>query len=193
NDVSILSTGITDTGSPLICLSSGKSYVFDEGFGTWTLVSNTNDALNHCTDQKPHAFDPSSLPLSTIQSQTKTNRSMHTLFVTNANLQQSGVLSYIDQQLAASFVIGSAKEYRFWLIALAQHLSKESMESRLREVCQYLIGPVFKSSKSQWDPKILGNNKHDMLKEVLSIFATNLRLQRLYTEFKEQLEQMSTL
>ncbi|CAG2107706.1 unnamed protein product [Medioppia subpectinata] len=142
---------------------------------------------------KPHAFDPSSLPLSTIQSQTKTNRSMHTLFVTNANLQQSGVLSYIDQQLAASFVIGSAKEYRFWLIALAQHLSKESMESRLREVCQYLIGPVFKSSKSQWDPKILGNNKHDMLKEVLSIFATNLRLQRLYTEFKEQLEQMSTL
>ena len=113
------------------------------------------------------------------------------MFVNNPNLQQSGVLSYIDQQLAASFVIGSAKEYRFWFMALAQHLSKENMEIRLREMCQYLIGPVFKSSKSQWDPKILGNNKYDMLKEVLSILATNLRLQRLYTEFKEQLEILS--
>ena len=71
NDVSILSTGITDMGSPLICLSTGKSYVFNEEFGSWTLVSNGNDLLNSCTDQKPHSFDPSSLPLSTIQSQTK--------------------------------------------------------------------------------------------------------------------------
>jgi protein HIRA/HIR1 len=116
---------------------------------------------------------------------------MHTLFLNNASLQQSGVLSYIDQQLAASFVIGSSKEYRFWFIALAQHLSKENMETRLREMCQYLIGPLFKSSKSEWDPKILGNNKHELLKEVLSILASNLRLQRLYTEFKEQLEMIS--
>ena len=70
-NVSILSTGITDTGCPLICLSTGKSYVFNDEFGTWTLVCNTNDILNSCTDQKPHSFDPSSLPLSTIQSQTK--------------------------------------------------------------------------------------------------------------------------
>ena len=84
--------------------------------------------------------------------------------------------------------MGSANEYHFWLMALAQHLSQENMETRLREICQYLIGPLFKSAKSQWEPKILGNSKHDMLKEVLSIIASNLRLQRLYTEFKEQLE-----
>ncbi len=71
NDVSILSTGITDIGSPLICLSTGKSYVFNDQFGSWTLVSNSNDVLNSCTDQKPHSFDPSSLPLTSIQSQTK--------------------------------------------------------------------------------------------------------------------------
>ncbi|XP_054154895.1 protein HIRA-like [Oppia nitens] len=188
HDVSILSTGITDCDSPLICLSSGKSYVFDEQFGSWTLIANSNDVLNTCTDQKPHSFDPSSLPLSTIQSQTRTNKSMHTLFLSDSTLQQSAVLSYIDQQLAASFVIGSAKEYRFWMLALAQHLSKENMENRLRELCQYLIGPIFKSIRSQWEPKIVGNGKHDLLKEVLAILSTNLRLQRLYTEFKEQLD-----
>ena len=117
---------------------------------------------------------------------------MHSLFVNNSNLQQSAVLSYIDQQLAASFVMGSTTEYHFWLMALAQHLSKENMETRLREMCQYLIGPVFKSSKSEWDPNIVGNDKHEMLKEVLSILATNLRLQRIYTEFKEQLEMLSS-
>ena len=187
-DVSIVSTGIVDNGSPLICVSTGKSFLFNHDFGTWTMVSNSHDLLNSCTDQKPHSFDPRSLPLSTLQSQTKSNKSLHTLFLSNANLQQSAVLSYIDQQLAASFVMGSANEYHFWLMALAQHLSQENMETRLREICQYLIGPLFKSAKSQWEPKILGNSKHDMLKEVLSIIASNLRLQRLYTEFKEQLE-----
>lgn len=191
NDVTILSTGITDSGSPLICVSTGKSYIFNVQFGSWTLISNSNDILNSCTDQKPHSFDPSSLPLSSIQSQTKFNKSMHTLFLNNPYLQQTAVLSYIDQQLAASFVIGSTKEYRFWLMSLAQQLSKDNMESRLREMCQYLIGPLFKSSKSEWDPKILGNDKHEMLKEVLSILASNLRLQRLYTEFKEQMELIS--
>lgn len=122
----------------------------------------------------------------------RANKSMHTLFVTNAHLQQSAVLSYIDQQLAASFVMGSTTEYHFWFMALAQHLSKENMETRLREMCQYLIGPVFKSSKSDWDSKIVGNDKHDMLREVLTILATNLRLQRIYSEFKEQLDLLST-
>lgn len=97
-------------------------------------------------------------------------------------------MSFIDQQLAASFVIGSVDEYRFWLLTLAQHLAQENMETRLRELCQYLIGPIFKSSNSEWDPKILGNDKREILKEVLSILTSNLRLQRLYTEFKEQLE-----
>ena len=71
NDVSILSTGLTEMGCPLISLSTGKSYVFNDEFGTWTLICNSNDILNSCTDQKPHSFDPNSLPLSTIQSQTK--------------------------------------------------------------------------------------------------------------------------
>ena len=179
-DVSIISTGLTERGYPLIYLSNGKSYVFDEGFGTWTLISNSNDILIH-------SFDPNSDPLSSIQSQTEANKWLNTF---GTDLQQWAVLSYIDQQLSASLVKGSTTEYHFWFMALAQHLTNESMETRIREMCQYLIGPVFKSSKS--DSQIIGNDRHLMLREVLSIIATNLRFQRIYIEFKEQLDLLST-
>jgi len=115
-------------------------------------------------------------------------KSTHNLFLTNSGLQQSGTLSFIDQQLASSFVIGSSKEYRYWLITLAQYLIEEGLESRLRELCQYLLGPPFKSSSSKWENTILGNEKHKLLQEVLSITTSNLKLQRVYTEFKQQLD-----
>lgn len=69
SDVTILSSGITNNGSPIVSISTGKTFVFNESFSCWTLISNANDLLNHCTNQKPHSFDPSSLPLTTIQSQ----------------------------------------------------------------------------------------------------------------------------
>lgn len=84
--------------------------------------------------------------------------------------------------------MGSSKEYRFWLITLVQHLAQENCEGRLRELCQYLLGPVFSSKKTKWEPVILGIDKREMLLEILTVMTSNLRLQRLYLEFKEQLD-----
>ena len=83
--------------------------------------------------------------------------------------------------------MGSAKEYKHWLLSLTQVLTDEGREDRLKELCSSFLGPVFSSDDEWKDSQVLGLNKRQLLQEVLLIMTSNLRLQRLYSEFKEQL------
>lgn len=71
SEISILNTGITSNGAPMVSLSSGKSFIFNKKLGTWTLIANSSDILSACSDHKPTSFEPSTLPLTAIQSQHK--------------------------------------------------------------------------------------------------------------------------
>jgi protein HIRA/HIR1 len=110
------------------------------------------------------------------------------IFLKNRLQQSSATLSFIDQKLNAAFSLQSSRDYQFWLTALARHLVQEGIESRFRELCECLLGPPLRSEFSDWNTKILGLDKHDLLREVLKVSASNLKLQRIYLEFKEQLE-----
>lgn len=111
----------------------------------------------------------------------------------NRSLQPKATLSYIDQQLASSLQLSSSKEYRYWLTVLAQFLTNEGLEDRFKELCEFLLGPVFSSSSTSWPSTILGIDKRELLKDVLLISTSNLKLQRIYTEFKEQLDQVNQM
>lgn len=188
--VGIVSTSVTETGAPLISLSTGKTFTFDVNYCCWTFISSAGDPLAHSSDLKQASKkDPLSHPLSALQSLFKLKTS-HNVFASNSILQQSATLSYIDQQLAASFVLNSSKEYRYWLLKLATHLTDEAQIDRLKELCEYLLGPVYEdfSGEAAWEKTILGNEKRELLLEVLVIMTTNLKLQRLYGEFKDLLD-----
>lgn len=111
----------------------------------------------------------------------------------NRNLQPKATLSYIDQQLSSSLQLSSSKEYRYWLTVLARFLTNEGLEERFRELCEFLLGPVFASSTTDWQSSVLGVDKRKLLKEVLSISTGNIKLQRIYKEFKEQLDQVEQI
>ena len=115
------------------------------------------------------------------------------MFVANRNLQPKATLSYIDQQLSSSLQLSSSKEYRYWLTVLAQFLTNQGLEDRFRELCEFLLGPVFASSSTNWQPTILGIDKRELLKEALLISTGNIKLQRIYKEFKEQLDQIDQM
>lgn len=83
-------------------------------------------------------------------------------------------------------------------------------EFRLRELCKELLGPVHKSAATAWEPATLvraaaggghrqhpltaalvcvqGLRKRELLREVLPVIGENLRFQRLFTEYQDQLE-----
>ena len=191
--LTITHSEITANGTPVISLSNKKSFIFDPSFKHWSLLSNPTDLLNSCSDLRPsgHRSDPDSFPLARIQAiNSRGVRSGTNIFSSNAGLQSKATISLIDQQLAASFVVGSKAEYKFWLLALAQALTVEGREDRLRELCSFLMGPMFAGGNptdGEWSPTILGHDKRALLNEVLLTMTSNLRLQRLYTEFKDQI------
>ncbi|XP_035691249.1 protein HIRA-like [Branchiostoma floridae] len=70
------------------------------------------------------------------------------------------------------------------------------LEAQLREICDDLLGPVTTQGRlakgSLWEPEVLGVCKRLLLGEVLQEVGSNLRLQRLYTEYQEQLDMVQT-
>ena len=89
--------------------------------------------------------------------------------------------------------LGSPNEYRFWLIAEVKQLAKEGNAEKLLSLFESLLGPISSGSATQWEPKVLGHDKRDLLRSALSVIAGNLELQRLYSEFREQMNATNDL
>lgn len=128
------------------------------------------------------------------------------------------MISFIEQKIEASKILESANDYRYWILTLVQNFvslhssgfNVENIENRIREICIFLLGKQFPKQRSDFRTsssatstplisksllninsntnKILGLNKHELLKEILSVLSSNISLQRLYIEFKEQLD-----
>ena len=68
-----------------------------------------------------------------------------------------------------------------------KQLAKEGNAEKIRARFEALLGPVSSAAAGQWEPKILGHDKRDLLRSALAVISGNLELQRLYSEFREQL------
>ena len=101
--------------------------------------------------------------------------------------------SNIEAKLSSSLYLGSGPEYRYWLGALVKNLARAGQETRLRTIFDELMGPSDGKETAAWKPTKLGIDKRQILREVLPHVAANIGLQRLYTEYKEQLKTSSDL
>ena len=189
SDLQVVNCSISDSGTPVITMSNKKSFAFDLGLRCWSLVADPSDLITICSDVKqPRAArtEPEAFPLASVQQIHRSARTASSVFQSNSSLQASATISLLDQQLASAFVLGSATEYKFWLMSLAQALTEAAREDRLRELCTFLLGPLF-GSPGSWTARVLGLDKRQLLAHVLVIMTSNMRLQRLYSEIKDQL------
>ncbi|XP_076126488.1 protein HIRA [Alosa pseudoharengus] len=190
---SVTQSLLTQQGVPVIGLSNGKSYCFSSSLGTWNLIADKQDSLVQCADFRNCLTSQDALgstgPLAIMQGRNiSAGRLASRLSSTPHHLQQGMTLAFLENQLASALTLASATEYRHWLIVYTRFLVNEGYEQRLRELCKDLLGPVHKSTGSSWEPTILGQRKRDLLHEVLPVIGQNLRFQRLFTEYQDQLE-----
>jgi len=82
----------------------------------------------------------------------------------------------------------SPDEYKYWLRTYVIRLTNEALESKLHELCTFLLGPTTKPPPNSWDPNILKLPKRELLNELLPLIASNRSLQRLVTQLKESLD-----
>lgn len=192
-DATVSQSLITQQGVAVVSLSNGKTYCFNSSLETWNLIADKQDSLVLCADFRNCLSSQDVLgsmgPLALTQGRNlSAGRLASRLSSTPHHLQQGMTLAFLENQLSSALMLLSASEYRHWLLIYARFLVNEGYEHRLRELCQDLLGPVHKSSSSSWESTVLGLRKRDLLTEVLPVIGQNLRFQRLFTEYQDQLE-----
>jgi len=200
-DITITRASISERGFPIITLSNHASYSFDTSVGAWVQLIYAEDLLAINSDHQSVAPSQDPLqakgPLAQLQGQnSRFGRQSSRMFRSNPGRQQSATAVHLENQLSSCVALGSGKEYYFWLTTYVRYLSQAGFESRLREVCEELLGPPHRSvgpqdKSSSWNPSILGYQKRNLLRELLPHIGTNIRLQRLFTEFREQLDALN--
>jgi hypothetical protein len=77
------------------------------------------------------------------------------------------------------------QEYRYWLLNLVKLLSAEGQEPRLRAILDDLLAREEGECSSSGRPALPdGLQRSRLLQEALAQVATNLALQRLYSEYR---------
>ncbi|KAK3084278.1 hypothetical protein FSP39_010934 [Pinctada imbricata] len=184
---------LTSEGVPMVTIHH-KSYTFSEDMSSWLLLYSKGDTITQCSDH--HSCMPvkesskSHGPLASVQpAQERLGMQASRVFGAGHSLQQLSTLSHIESQMASCIMLKSPSEYKFWLQTYIRYLSQEGMESKLRAVCDDLLGPVYKTKgRSAWESHLLGISKRELLRDILPNIGSNLKLQRLFTEYQEQLE-----
>ncbi|NWU44559.1 HIRA protein, partial [Hylia prasina] len=193
SDATVSQILLTQHGIPVMSMSDGKAYCFNPSLSTWNLVSDKQDSLAQCADFRTSLLSQEAMlcsgPLAVIQGRTSNSgRQAARLFSMPHLVQQETTLAYLENQIAAALMLQSSHEYHHWLLIYARYLVNEGFEYRLRELCKDLLGPVHYSAGSQWESTVMGLRKRELLKELLPVIGQNLRFQRLFTEYQEQLD-----
>ncbi|KAH8872670.1 Protein HIRA [Schistosoma japonicum] len=185
-------------GYPIVYLQDNSSYLFHIESRIWIELFDASDTVR-CQFAVNSARGCPPGPLSACQQFNKITMNTHKSNPSNSS--NANILSAscrkvsnrnfleVQTQLALSF--GSPNEYRYWLTRWFRQLIEDNEEERVRQIIQDLIGPVPVTSKlhSTWESEVKGISKHVLAKELLSLFALNLHLQRLYVELKEMMNE----
>jgi len=208
-----LDSEITEAGVPIISMSKNRSYFFSLKTKSWHLLpclgtnvgqdsqlwfnSNTVHANSKSSNNNSNNANIINGPLNQIQSRNKNSNILKTIETLNKTTVNNGVfnkqdftLTHLESQVNAAIGLNSAKEYKFWLMTLVRYLVENNYEEKLKEICNFLLGPRFSVN---WNHTFLTYNKRDLLKEVNLIIGGNLSLQRVYSFYKQQLDVINEL
>jgi len=187
---------LTENGTSIITLTTGKSYMFSIRAKCWMMIGDSCDAIysNSLHKNKHNGLSKSGAkhPLSNMQAYSSKYKS-NLDFKNTEGISELCSKAFLEQQMSAALALESEEEYKYWLLTYVSFLTEIEDCQRLRYLCQDLLGPSHGYSNHKNVETVLGMSKHELLKEVLVIVAGSRSTQRLFTEFHDQLQEMSEL
>lgn len=186
---------LTENGTSIITLTTGKSYMFSMRAKCWMMIGDSGDAIYSNSSQKNKHIGlnktSEKYPLSVMQAYSSKYKSNLDFKDTGSGISELCSKAFLEQQMSAALALESDKEYKYWLMAYVSFLTEREDSEQLRYLCQDLLGVSHGYSNHKKVETIIGMSKHELLKEVLVIVAGSRSTQRLFTEFHDQLQQMS--
>ncbi|CAD0197015.1 unnamed protein product [Chrysodeixis includens] len=179
--VTVTNCSLMDDGNPMISLSNGKSYIYSKQLCVWVVWTDASDPLWRSSGGARHTRHARHAPLA---------RPAHN---NNSTYSSGAARSWLEAQVASCLHLKLAKEYRHWITTLFSHLVNHGNEEQLRSILDDMLGPSHcTSTPKKWQSTILGIRKHELLEEMLALLVRQLRWQRLYGEYCDQLNDIKT-
>lgn len=191
---SLLAQGVTvtncfllDDGNPHLSLSNGKSYIYSKELCAWVVWSDASDPVWRCSGagQSRGARAP-------LHAVPRPHRTTHNAFANSYSAVAAR--SWLEAQVSCCVSLRLARDYRHWITALFAHLVNHGTEDQLRSILDDMLGPShLTSTPKKWQSTILGIKKHDLLEEFLALLVRQLRWQRMYAEYNDQLAEIKSM
>lgn len=111
------------------------------------------------------------------------------------NLENTISLSHLENRILCCELLGEASDFKRFLITYAKRICELGHKAKLYDVCSQLLGPVIENEEddvklvedSDWDPKICGLEKRELLKEIILACASNRDAQRVLIHFAKRI------
>ncbi|RCI01866.1 HIR complex subunit, partial [Rhizopus stolonifer] len=179
---------IQKNGLPILITSLQQAFVYHLDMKVWLRISDAWYIVSEFWGSGIHSTHPLGWLASKMIMTGVDPTAQLILDIANADQSTTAVItiSHIETQLAVAALLNSPHEYVDWMMYYARKLSEENATEKVKELCQWLLGPPFISSELvEWEPKIMGTLlKRDLLNQILPVLAQNRQLQRTVTEFK---------
>ncbi|XP_047512693.1 protein HIRA homolog isoform X1 [Pieris napi] len=177
NNATVTNCTLVD-GNPMISLNTGKSYIYCKKLWAWVLWTDGGDPVRRAGGGAGSSRRPR------VSSQLQHS-------ATQGKYNACAARSWLESQVSVCLHLRLARDYRHWINALFTHLIAHGTEDQLRTILDDLLGPSHCISQpSKWESNILGIKKHELLEELLALLVRQLRWQRLYTEYADQLNEL---
>ena len=174
---SVCSLEVTKEGNVTIGLSNKTSYCYSYSLSAWMLIGHHQLDASWYKELQTNRQQTTPAQVLSPLLQSYTNNPDST---SNRDKLHLNTVLMLEQQILVAENLSSFSECRLWLSSLVRYMTMQQEEDRLHSLLQRLL-----SSPQQ---KLFGDDKLTVLKELLKIVATNVSCQRVYSDFKQQVD-----
>jgi len=203
---------VTPTGVGIVTLMNGESYAFDRNLQTWVCVADSHSVFSPFLSQgiatqsletDSDSDDDSDVTLKMLRR--KAAKALKKFKLNNPELASQATSETVNMDtiddlevaMTSAAAIGDKDTYIYCVKAYVKHLAKQPKDNRLKDLFNFLLGPVtispFSSkhlintpSQQDWEPFIAGIPKRAVLKELIVLLSTSsfdVNIQRICKEY----------
>jgi protein HIRA/HIR1 len=185
---------ISSSGVPIVTISNGNGYLFDRDMETWSLISdswwafgsqywdsrnvNANGSLITMLEKKTNDEIVRRGRAKFLQKMAKTMLMKEGY----ENLEKTISLAHLENRILIASKLNESIEFKTHLIIYCKRISEMGFKARLLEIFEELLGPQ-SDNTTQWEPKVVGLDKHELLKELIFACASIRNAQRILVQF----------
>lgn len=206
---SVTQASVTAKGVPIVTLSNGDGYMYHAAMhswlrvseGWWAISSSYWDASGILVKGGFHPGLVGHIERRTNDEVMRQGKGRILSRVVKQALMKEGFeglettvsIGHLENRLAMAKMLESQDEYHTILLMYAQKIAEEGLVLRVEELCRELLGPTFDSSKSiaTWEPKVMGLDKRDLLRECLAQMGKFRGVQRICTDIAASLNRLA--